>query len=101
MGLHWTEFTELKAAHHVPTDAGVYKIVKQESHELLYVGETDNLRNRLNQHRRRFSASAFSYSKLPWQTPHYQRLEIENDLIGYHYHLTGKSPTYQFTRQKS
>jgi predicted GIY-YIG superfamily endonuclease len=101
MGLHWTEFTGLKAAPLAPADVGLYKIVKLDNPELLYVGETDNLRNRLNQHRRQFSASAFSYSKLPLQMPHYQRLEMENDLIGYHYHLTDKSPTYQFIRQKN
>ena len=96
MGLSWTEFEKLKTASSLPADPGVYKLVDLANNELIYLGETDNLRSRLNQHKRKFLEAAFSYVKLSLDTLHYERLEMENDLIGYHYYMTGKSPACQF-----
>jgi predicted GIY-YIG superfamily endonuclease len=101
MGLPWTEFRNLETATILPTNPGVYKIVDSNNQELLYVGETDNLINRLNAHRRMFSEVAFSYSKVSPHLSHHQRLEIENDLIGCYYYLKGKSPSCQFKREKN
>ena len=100
MGLPWTEFMKLKTAGSLPANPGVYKLVDLGNQKLLYVGETDNLRSRLNQHKRKFLEAAFSYAKLSPEMFHYERLEIENDLIGYHYYMTGKSPTCQFGKEK-
>jgi hypothetical protein len=101
MGLPWTKYAEFKTESVFPTEPGVYKIFDLRNQELLYLGETDNLNNRLKEHKRKFSQAAFSYSKLSPQIPHYQRLEIENDLIGYHYYITGRSPICQFKSEKS
>lgn len=100
MGLSWTAFKELSVAKFAPAEPGVYKIVDSKSQELLYLGETNNLRNRVNSHKRKFIDAAFSYTKLSKEIPYHQRLEIENDLIGYHYYLTGKSPICQFKKEK-
>jgi predicted GIY-YIG superfamily endonuclease len=101
MGLSWTEFEKLKTASLLPADPGVYKLVDLANHALLYVGETDNLRSRLNQHKRKFLDTVFSYVTLSSEMLHYERLEIENDLIGYHYYITGKSPSCQFGKERS
>jgi hypothetical protein len=101
MGLSWTEFEKLKTASLLPADPGVYKLVDLANHALLYVGETDNLRSRLNQHKRKFLDTVFSYVTLSSEMLHYERLEIENDLIGYYYYMTGKSPICQFGKEKS
>jgi excinuclease UvrABC nuclease subunit len=101
MGLSWTEFRKLETASLLPANPGVYKLVDLANQELLYVGETDNLRSRLNQHKRRFLEAAFSYVTLSPEMLHYERLELENDLIGYHYYMTGKSPISQFGREKN
>jgi predicted GIY-YIG superfamily endonuclease len=101
MGLSWTEVEKLKTASLLPANPGVYKLVDLAKQELLYVGETDNLRSRLNQHKRKFLEAAFSYANLSPEMLHYERLEIENDLIGYHYYMTGKSPICQFRKEKS
>ena len=96
MELSWTAFKKLKTAGLLPDNPGVYKLVDLANQELLYVGETNNLRSRLNQHKRKFLEAAFSYVNLSPEMFHYERLEMENDLVGYHYHMTGKSPTCQF-----
>jgi predicted GIY-YIG superfamily endonuclease len=100
MGISWTEYEKLTTSRLVPSKPGVYKIVDSQKEDLLYVGETENLRKRLRTHKRHFQNSLFAYSKLPSNMPHYQRLEIENDLIGYRYGETGKTPTFQFVKPK-
>lgn len=101
MGLSWTEFKKLKTASLLPANPGVYKLVDLANQELLYVGETDNLRSRLNQHKSKFLEAAFSYANLSPDMLHYERLEIENDLIGYHYYMKDKSPICQFGKEKN
>ena len=96
MGLSWTEFMELKTASLLPASSCLYKIANQNNQELLYVGETDNLKRRLSKHKSEFFGTIFSYSTLSQRILHHQRLEMENDLIGYYYYLTGKSPMLQF-----
>ena len=98
MGLVWTEFVGFNDSKNVPTLPGIYKIVEVKNNELLYIGETKNLKNRLKTHKKKFSKEAFSYSKLVVEMPRYQRLEIENDLIGQYYDTTGKAPAFQFKK---
>ena len=100
MGLSWTEFEKLETARLLPADPGIYKLVDLVNRELMYVGETYDLRSRLTQHKTKFLDAAFSYATLSSDVLHYQRLEIENDLIGYHYYVTGKSPKCQFGKRK-
>jgi len=101
MGLSWTELVKLKASNFVPAKPSIYKIVDLSNQELLYVGETNNLKDRLTEIKSKFSNAAFSYTILSQRMLHHQRLEIENDLIGYYYQLTGKSPIRQFTKEES
>jgi hypothetical protein len=101
MGLSWTELAKLKATNFVPTKPSIYKIVDLSNQELLYVGETNNLKGSLREIKRKFSSAAFSYTILSQQMLHHQRLEIENDLIGYYYQSTGKSPIRQFAKEEN
>jgi predicted GIY-YIG superfamily endonuclease len=99
MGLSWTEFEKLKTVGLLPANPAVYKLVDLANQELLYLGETDNLRSRLNQHKKKFLKAAFSYVNLSSEMLQYKRLEIKNDLIGYHYYITGKSPIWRFGKE--
>jgi len=101
MGLSWTESVKLKAANFAPAKPSIYKIVDLSNQELLYVGETNNLKGRLSEIKRKFSSAAFSYSAVSQRMLHHQILEIINDLIGYYYHLTGKSPIRQFAKEEN
>lgn len=102
MGLQWNPYNSLEIANvrKITMSPGVYKIFDLEAHELLYVGESKNLRNRLITHINRpwgCSKPLFSYVQLPNGTPAYQRHEIENDLIGGFYALANQTPKFQLT----
>ena len=98
MGLVWTEFVGFDDLNNVPALPGIYKIVEVNNNGLLYIGETKNLKNRLKTHKKKFPNEAFSYCELSNKAPRYQRLEMENDLIGHYYDITGKTPAYQFKK---
>ena len=100
MGFPWTEFEEFGVPIVFPNEPGIYRIIDPKTGELMYVGETTNLRDRLGTHKRRFTDSRVSFSVVPRNMPHYQRLEIENDLIGQYYESTGKTPACQFLKRK-
>ena len=98
MELVWTEFMGFNDLKNVPNLPGIYKIVEVKNNELFYIGETKNLKNRLKTHKKKFPTEVFSYCKLSNRVPRYQRLEIENDLIGQYYDTTGKAPAFQFKK---
>jgi hypothetical protein len=82
----------------VSTSPGVYKILSSKTHELLYVGETRHLRQRLTEHTQKSWDGAiplFSYVQMPDDILDYQRHEIENDLIGAFYGVTKRVPRFQ------
>lgn len=100
MGLSWNTPHLLEASNvqQVTTSPGVYKIFYPEVDELLYIGESKNLRSRLLSHTRKIwgdSCPYFSYVPFPDDTPTYQRHEIENDLLGGFYAITQKQPKFQ------
>jgi len=101
MGLVWSNYTPLGQRSFlsgVPQSPGVYKIVDPNEEALLYVGESGNLRTRLNTHAAKdwqHQTVFFSYVPLPAHTPAYQRHEIENDLLGGFYALTRNIPLFQ------
>lgn len=100
MGLSWHPFhnlikTELGT---VVASPGVYKLFDKETRELLYIGETGNLRERLRNHEKKtwgLEPPLFSFVQLPQNTPTYQRHEIENDLLGGFYAQTKQIPKFQ------
>lgn len=99
MSLQWTEYQSNNEDNDIPSNAGIYKIIDSDSLDLLYVGESQNLINRLTSHKRRFPNSLFSYVEIPSEIPKYQRLEIENDLIGHYYEQYRVAPQNQFLRR--
>ena len=69
-----------------------------DSGEVLYIGETRNLRQRLKAHSGRDwqCRPGFVYSaQAPSALPH-QLKEMENDLIGALYEQSGAAPRFQF-----
>jgi hypothetical protein len=105
MSLSWSPFHPLikDRLNNTPTTPGVYKIVDVEQREVLYIGETGDLYQRLRVHQQKSWGSAypyFSYVTLPADTPSYQRHEIENDLIGGFYAQTKRIPKFQLMDHK-
>jgi hypothetical protein len=100
MGIAWTPFAPLDISHilKVPPSPGTYRLFDAEVQELLYIGESQNLRQRLMTHARKMwggSQPLCSYVSLPEDTPAYQRREIENDLIAAFYAATRRLPGFQ------
>lgn len=101
MGLAWSAYAPLghgALPPGVPKSPGVYKIFNQDGEELLYIGESKNLRDRLTTHAAKdwqHSTVHFSYVEFPGDTPAYQRHEIENDLLGGFYAQTKQIPLFQ------
>lgn len=100
MNLLWSEpqpFTR-QILQNAPAAPGVYKIINIEQGELLYVGETHHLKNRLTTHAKKdwyCQMPLFSFVQLPEGTRDYQRHEIENDLLGAFYIQTQTMPRFQ------
>jgi hypothetical protein len=105
MGLSWSPSNHLIKTNlnNIPASPGVYKIFDGKQRELLYIGETGNLRQRLRTHEQKLwecTTPLFSYVKLPEDTPVYQRHEIENDLIGGYFAQTKRIPKFQLIDHK-
>lgn len=79
LGLNWSEPKSLDVD--CPGGSGVYRILS--SKEVVYIGESVNLRQRLRAHARsaRFSGCKYSVLFIPAAPPHQLR-ERETDLIG-------------------
>lgn len=99
MGLNWTKPLILKLANvrMLENQPAVYKIFTTQ--ELLYVGETNVLQNRMMSHSKKtwsnsevyFSCSPQSANILP-----HQLKEIENDLIACCFEQEKRAPLFQF-----
>ncbi|RYD02494.1 hypothetical protein N752_24505 [Desulforamulus aquiferis] len=104
MGLEWSQFKilTLEELGAVKQTCGVYKLLGIATNELLYIGESKNLRSRLNSHRKKDWGQEvmFSYYIMNPETKEYQLKEIENDLIGGYYALTKIVPKFQITNHK-
>ena len=103
MSLDWSEWEELSLGNiqKIPTQPGVYRIYDSERREMLYLGESSNLRMRIQSHSRRGwePNAVFCYHSLPKSLSEYQRMEIENDLIGGYYLGMVKAPRFQFGKK--
>jgi hypothetical protein len=100
MGLVWSPFAPLDISHivNVASSPGAYRLFDAEAQELLYIGESSNVRQRLMAHARKAwgcSQPLYSYVSFPESTPAYQRREIENDLIAGFYAATRRLPRFQ------
>ena len=103
MGLDWYSVLENGIApaklSHQPC---VYKMVDKNMNDVVYIGQTKNCHERLNNHSvlKRIKNDLEQYAVyvayfdskiLPFQLH-----EIESDLIGAYYHLKRKAPKYQY-----
>ncbi len=103
MGLKWTEPNlfnkqEVKCLNNQPA---VYKIFTEN--ELLYIGETKNVKKRFSDHIKKdwsFANVFFSISEQVFSIAPHQLKELENDLIAGYYEQTKKSPFFQFKNLK-
>jgi hypothetical protein len=103
MSLDWSDWEDLSLRNiqKIPTQPGVYRIYDSEKRVMLCLGESSNLRTRIQGHSRKGwkSNAVFSYHSLPRSLPEHQRMEIENDLIGGYYLERVESPKFQFGRK--
>ncbi|MCF1437263.1 MAG: GIY-YIG nuclease family protein [Shewanella sp.] len=100
MGLVWSSNVPLTKANLkiVPCIAGVYRIFAQDKRELLYIGESKDIRQRLTTHVKSVwptSVLAFSWSTMDGMDSSHHRHEIEVDLIGAFYSVHKRPPACQ------
>lgn len=104
MGLLWSPVYELNSEFikTVPNTRGAYRIIDPDSHQLIYIGQSSKLRDRLKNHSLKNwdSKVQFSYCILENLSLPHQLKEIENDLLGGFYALNKCVPRYQFIDHK-
>ncbi|WXG41537.1 MAG: GIY-YIG nuclease family protein [Candidatus Freyarchaeum deiterrae] len=103
MGLKWSEAKNfvIEEIRNTPNSQCLYKIMNQDAKELLYIGQSQNLRNRLSYHLRENWINPtikYSFSELSHSSFKYQLRELENDLIGSYYDQTKSAPKFQFLK---
>lgn len=94
----WTR-APLQGAHDLPTAPAVYCIHDRDVKEAVYIGETAALARRAAGH----AASPWpvrepwiAWLSLPQGTPKHVLRELESDLLGWHFWLTGRAPAVQY-----
>ena len=97
--LDWSDWLALKAMGSFPAEAGIYRLSITGS--VVYLGESENLSERLKSHAGRFdSRDVFiSYVLMP-QATKIELHERETDLIGAFYKAVGKPPQFQYGNQR-
>lgn len=96
--LNWSERLPLSTHAHTPSVAGVYKLMRDD--EVIYVGQSEGLRDRLRSHSARFCQEDLcaSWIEMPHALPHHL-LERETDLIGAFYKALLRPPSLQYERR--
>jgi hypothetical protein len=94
LGLPWSEFRALNSMRG-PTEPGVYRI--SNGADLVYMGESRNLRARLGSHARTapFAGCMASFVIMDGTYPHHRK-ERETDLVGAYYMRESRPPRYQY-----
>ena len=98
MGLHWTPWTSLKSVVQVSGKA-LYRLRQAGGAELLYIGETLRLNDRMAAHARTYGGLEveFSCAILPPDTSKSALHELENDLLGCYFATFKRAPAHQFS----
>jgi hypothetical protein len=101
MGLSFSGTTRLNAEglKTTPTLSGVYTLIDDGSGEIIYLGESLNLKNRLKQHSTcgwEGRKVVFAFHSFNQGIQKFNLKEIENDLIGSYFKFVGDVPVYQF-----
>lgn len=95
MGLQWTPFSPISRCA-PPISAGLYRI--SVNGLVVYIGESEHLRNRITAHRSREwgGVAWLSYWAFPTPAPLHHRLEMESDLIAGYIQVHGVPPYFQY-----
>jgi len=101
MGLEWSASKSLERKYitSMPGGQGLYILLDSVSHEIVYVGESENCAKRLYDHSQKVRDKndlLFSYHILDKAVFPHQLKELENDLIGNYFEVYRKAPEYQF-----
>jgi len=101
MGLEWSAWEVLvpENAREVPAFAGVYLIADAGSHEIVFIGQSADVTERLLDHCGRTGderSLAFSYQIVGKSVLPHNLRELENDLIGNYFKNFRKAPEFQF-----
>ncbi|MCG3885100.1 GIY-YIG nuclease family protein [Photobacterium leiognathi] len=101
MGLAWSALKPLEFdfIDNISHTGGVYRIVDMEKEEIIYIGESYNIRKRLATHCKSIwsvSKPYFSYAIPMGMDAVHRRHEIEVDLLGAYYHQYGYPPIHQY-----
>jgi hypothetical protein len=102
MGLDWSGPEPLRQDRIPPARSGpgVYRLMRSDG-RLVYIGQTDNLDQRLQSHcptHRGEADISFSLARMPVGSTLAQRLEWETDLIGAYYGENRMVPERQFVK---
>lgn len=100
MTLNWNEFRALRRPLDIPRQPGLYRITNTENDDVLYIGQSANLRTRLSEHAQKNwgeTGAAYSYATCSLDILPHQLKEWENDLIAGYYAKEKRAPLYQFT----
>lgn len=93
--LNWSKKLPLSPKPRTPQAAGVYRLMRRD--EVVYVGESSDLHDRMRSHSRRFGKENLeaSWVEMPSALPHHLK-ERETDLIGGFYKALQKPPLFQY-----
>ena len=96
LGLPWSETVTLgEASDHAPAVPGVYRLI--DGDEVVYLGESNGLKERLKSHRQKYLAEPLSASWCVMESAlAHQLKERETDLIGAFYKQIGEPPRFQY-----
>ncbi|MGD1004641.1 MAG: hypothetical protein ABR887_04400 [Methanoregulaceae archaeon] len=102
MGFTWSGRKSLNIENtgSVPTRAGLYFLVDGDSQEIVYIGQSTNCSNRLQEHSRKSWDEKhlhFSYYLVEKPVLAHNLKELEIDLIGNYFEVYKKGPEFQFS----
>ncbi len=105
MGLEWTAPEPLteENVQKIPAGAGLYLLTDAASHEILYIGQSADVADRLSGLIRKTQEDrslAFSYQIIGQSVVPHSLRELENDLIGNYFEHFRKVPEFQFKNTK-
>jgi len=101
MGLSWSPFIRLdeNTFKQIPRTKGLYRFISSDKNRILYIGETKNLRNRCRSHQNYDwddQSVGVSYVSFGEEILDYQLRELEVDLIGCYFFISGEAPLFQY-----
>jgi hypothetical protein len=99
----WWQRLPLSEARTLPVGPAVYVVYDRGADEAIYIGQANRLRQRAIAH----GSSVWpvrepwlAYLLLPERTPKHVLLELETDLLGWHFWHTGRAPSAQYLKRQ-